>query len=97
MEPVPVNRNAGPLDTIYALLRYIVVIIGAVPLLLKLLGAGDVIALIDYFRSADGSALIAAISAVVALLWGLFKTFRRGNQVASAAANPKVKDLVLKD
>lgn len=96
MEKTVVSKSAGILDTLYAAFRYLVVIVGAVPLLLKLLGARDLVAIIAYFQSAEGQGLIAALSALIALAIGLFKTFKRGSQVVSAAANPAVKDIVLK-
>ena len=94
MEQIVVSKHAGLLDTLYALGRYFIVIVGAVPLLLKLLGARDLVGLIAYFQSADGAALVAAVSAVAALAFGLFKSFRRGRQVADVAANPKVPDRI---
>lgn len=95
-EQIVVSKNAGVLDTLYAALRYLVVIAGAVPLLLKMLGARDFSAIVAYFQSADGSALVAALGALVALALGLFKTFKRGGQIASVAANPKVPDAIAK-
>lgn len=92
--PIVVGANAGILDLLAAAGRYLVVIIGAVPLLLQLLGARDFAAIIAYFQSADGSALIAAVGALIALGYGLFKTHKRGAEVAAVAANPKVPDSV---
>lgn len=94
MSQIVVSKNAGVLDTIYAALRYVVVIVGAVPLLLQMLGARNFAGIVAYFQSADGSALIAAISALVALVFGLLKTFRRGSEVASVAANPEVPNSI---
>lgn len=87
---IVVSENAGILDTLAAAGRYLVVILGAVPLLLALLGQhnfGDIIA---YFRSSDGASLIAAVSGLVAIAYGLFKTHKRGSQIATVAASDKV-------
>lgn len=96
MEKVFVNKFAGVLDTLYAAIRYLVVIAGAVPLLLQLLGAHDLIAIVHYFQSADGQTLVAAVGALVALAAGLFKSFRRGSTLAKLAADPSVKGVGLK-
>lgn len=85
MERIVVSKSAGLLDTLYAAMRYLVVVLGAVPILLKLLGDRDFAAIVAYFQSADGTALVAAIGALLTLAWGLFKTFKRGKQIANVA------------
>lgn len=94
MEQIVVSKHAGLLDTLYAAGRYVLVIFGAVPLLLKLLSARDFAGLIAYFQSADGTALIAAIGAVAALAIGLLKSFRRGSQVAHVAGSSNVSNAI---
>lgn len=94
MSQIVVSKNAGIIDTVTAALRYVVVIMGAVPLLLKMLGAGNFAAIVGYFQTADGSALIAAIGALGTLAYGLVKTFRRGDEVASVASSSKVPNSV---
>lgn len=91
---IKVSSNAGIIDTLTAAGRYLVVIIGAVPILLGLLGKHDFSGLVAYFQGSDGAQLVAAVGALVALAYGLFKTFRRGDQMASVAANPAVPDRV---
>jgi len=93
-KPVIVSANAGLIDTLMAAMRYVIVIVGAVPVLLALLGARDFAGLVRYFQSADGASLIAAVSAVVALAYGLFKTRKRGAQIATVAADARVPDSV---
>lgn len=92
--PVVVSANAGILDMLAAAFRYLVVIIGAIPLLIKMVGIRDFAGIVAYFQGAEGSAVIAAISALVALGYGLFKTHKRGAEVASVAANSRVPDSV---
>jgi hypothetical protein len=96
METVFVSKSAGLLDTLYAALRYVIVIGGAIPLLMKLLGERDVVAILAYFRSEDGTALVTAIGALAAVAIGLFKTFRRGKLAADVASLPKVPQVQLK-
>ena len=92
--PIVVGANAGILDMLAAGFRYLVVIIGAIPLLIKMVGIRDFAGIVAYFQSSEGSAVIAAISALVALGYGLFKTHKRGAEVASVAANSRVPDSI---
>jgi hypothetical protein len=94
VEQIVVSKSAGLLDTLYAAMRYVVVVLGAVPLLLKLLGDRDFAAIVAYFQGADGTALMTAIGALGTLLWGLFKTFRRGKQVANVASSTDVPNRI---
>lgn len=94
-KPIQVSANASIIDTLTAAGRLALVVIGAVPILLKLLGAHDFLALVAYFRSTDGATLIAAVSGLAAIGYGLYKSHKRGNQLATAAADPRVDDDVL--
>jgi hypothetical protein len=96
IKPIEVSPSTGAIDTAAAAFRYLVVILGALPLLLQLLGQRDLIGLIAYFQSTDGASVAAAISALVALSYGLLKTFRRGAQVVQIASDPRVPDRVAK-
>lgn len=91
---IKVSESAGVLDTLAALGRYLVVILAAFPVLLALLKTHDIAGILNYVRSSDGSVLIAAVVGIGTAGWGLAKTFKRGNQVATVAANPKVPDSV---
>lgn len=93
-EPVVVSANAGILDLLAAAGRYLLVIVGAVPVLLKLLGDHDFTAIVAYFKGTDGASLIAAASGLLALAYGLYKTHKRGTQVAAVAADTRVPNSV---
>ena len=93
-EPIVVSANAGVIDLMTAAGRYLLVIIGAIPVLLKLLGSHDVLAIVAYFRGAEGTALLAALAAVASLAWGLFKTHKRGAQIATVALDNRVSDKI---
>lgn len=95
-KPIVVSQNAGIIDLLTAAGRYVVVIVGAVPLLLQLLGTRDFIGIVNYFRGADGSALIAAAVALATMVYGLIKTRKRGAQVATVALDRRVPDSVAK-
>lgn len=83
--PIEVKANTGLIDTLAAAFRLLLVIIGTVPLLLKLLGNRDFAGLVAYFQSADGTTFVGAISALAAIIYGLWKTFRRGKQAVTLA------------
>lgn len=89
-KPIVVSENAGVIDTLTALGRYIVVIIGSFGTLLALLKTRDIAAILDWVRGADGAAFIAAITTIVTMLYGLYKTRKRGAQIATVAADPAV-------
>lgn len=92
--PIVVSPNAGIIDLMTALGRYVIVIVTAIPLMLKLLGTHDLVAIISYFRSADGTALTAAVVGIGTLLYGLWKTHKRGAQIATVALSPSVPERV---
>lgn len=94
MTQVVVNKAAGPLDTLYAAIRLLFVIGGTIPLLLKMLGEHNFAAIVAYFQSAEGSAFLAAGGTLIALVWGLIKSFRRGKQLAGVAAHPAVPESI---
>jgi hypothetical protein len=91
-----VGKNQGLFNTLAAAFRYIVVIAGSVPLLLSMLGDGNFAAIVAYFQSADGSALVAAVTALVTLGIGLYRTFKYGATLADVAEDPANKNVVLK-
>lgn len=88
--PIKVGANAGLIDTLTAAGRYLVAIITAVPILLTLLGSRDVVSIIAYFQGADGTALIASVVGLATIAYGLFKTRKRGAQIANVAADTRV-------
>lgn len=89
-KPVVVSENAGAIDTLTAAMRYITVLVASLPILLTLLGKRDIVSIIAYLQGQDGVALTAAIVGLVTIAYGLFKTHKRGAQVATVAASPEV-------
>lgn len=95
-DPVVVNESALPAP-IAAALRYLVVIAGAIPILIQLIGAKDVVAIVAYFQSDAGATLLAAIGSLVTLAYGLFKTYKtKKTLVAAADAAPNDQFVVNK-
>ena len=95
-KPVVVAPNAGLIDAIQAAARYAVVLIGFTTAVLGLLKTRDIAGLIGYIQS-NGGEVVAAISGIIALAtaaYGVFKTGKRGSQLETVAADPKVPDSV---
>lgn len=90
-KPVLVKANQGLIDTITAALRLVIVILSAAPAAILLVKKHDLIGLYDYLHNdAQGVALAGAVSGLVAIGYGLWKSWKRGAQVATVAADPKV-------
>lgn len=92
--PIVVNSNAGALDGLQSLGRSLLLIFAAVPTILTLLGAHDLLAVVNYFRGSDGAALLGAVVTVATVTWAFIKAHKRGAQVAAVAADPRVPDAV---
>lgn len=88
--PIKVGANAGLVDTLTAAGRYLVAIVTAVPILMTLLGQRDLVSIIAYLQGTDGSTLIAAVVGLATMAYGLFKTRKRGAQIANVAADERV-------
>jgi len=94
VEPVQVNANQGALDMLQAMGRYAVVIVGAATALLALFKARDVAGMSAYLQT-NGGQLVGAIAGLVTTAtaaYGIFKSHKRGAQVATVAADPRVPD-----
>ena len=89
-DQIVVSKNAGFFDTLTAAGRLITVIGATAPAAALLIKKHDLIGLYDYFQSQPGIALSCAVIGLVSLICGLYKSFKRGTQVASVATNPTV-------
>lgn len=94
--PVTVSANAATNDPLFAFLRYAVVIIAAFPTLLALLKDHDVAAIHAYFTSDAGRVVVAAAVGLGTMAYGLWKTYRRGSSLVSAATDPANQNVALK-
>lgn len=83
--PIVVSKHAAILDTLKAAGRYVGVVVTAVPLLMTLIGNRNFSGLVAYFTSADGTTLFAAIGGLITLGYGLYRTFKRGDQLVTVA------------
>lgn len=95
-EPVVVSKNAALIDGIQAVARYAVVIVGFVTAMLALFKVHDIAGMIAYIQANGGQALgaVTGIIALVTAAYGVFKSGKRGGQLAEVAADPEVPDHV---
>lgn len=97
-KPVVVPANAGFEDGVQAALRYLTVLITFTIAVLGLLKVHDIAGIIALIQS-NGGPVLAAVSGLIALAtaaYGVFKSKKRGTQIATVAANPDVPDKVAK-
>jgi predicted enzyme related to lactoylglutathione lyase len=95
-QTIVVPKNAGLIDGIQSVARYLIVIVGFVTAFLALLKVHDIAGMITLVQS-NGGQVLGAISGLIALgtaAYGVFKTSKRGSQVASVATNPDVDDSI---
>lgn len=95
--PILVTSAQGVTDAVQAALRYVVVIVGFLSGLGALIGRQDAAGAVAYVQTNLGGT-VAAIFGLVGLgtaLYGIYKTYKRGQQLSNAAANPAVPDRVL--
>jgi len=95
-EPIVVSANAGLIDGLQSAGRYAVVLIGFTTAVLGLLKVHDIAGMIALIQS-NGGQVLAAVSGLIALgtaAYGVFKSKKRGTQIATVAANPVVPDAV---
>lgn len=94
--PIVVSESQGIIDLLAAAGRYITVIVTLGAALLAILKTHDIAAIIAFMRGTQGAALIAAVMGLGALGWGLYKTHKRGAQVATVAASSEVPNKIAK-
>lgn len=94
--PIVVPKNAGVIDSVQAAIRLIGFLITAFMSIVGFLKAGDIAGLLAFIQSSGGQ-IFAAVSGLVALAiagYGVFKTHKRGAQIATVAASPKVPNSI---
>jgi hypothetical protein len=94
-KPIVVGKFQGTTDTVTAGFRLVLVILSTAPAAALLVRKGDLIGLYDYFHTEPGIALGGALSGLAALLFGLYKSWKRGAQLSSAATDHRVPDEVV--
>lgn len=92
--PVVAKSNQGVVDTMTAVMRLLLVILSTAPAAALFVKKGDLIGLYDYFHTNQGAALLAAVTGLMSLLYGIYKSYKRGAQIATVAASPAVPPTV---
>jgi hypothetical protein len=93
-KPIVVSTSQGTLDSLSALGRQLILVVGGFSTLATLLGERNVQGILDFLQSADGIKWATAAITVGALAWGQIKTWRRGAQLSTVAASSRVPDSV---
>jgi uncharacterized membrane protein YebE (DUF533 family) len=93
-DPIIVRTNQGGLDTFTAAGRLLVVVLSTAPAAALFLRKGDLIGLYNFFQTNQGAALLGALAGLASIAYGLYKSFKRGKQVADVATDPEVPEHV---
>ena len=93
-KPIVVRANQGIFDTATTMLRLLAIVTSTVPAAALVFQKHDLIALYDFFHTQQGTALLGALGGLASLLFGIYKSYKRGAQVATVAADPQVPDSV---
>lgn len=92
---IKVSESAGGLDALFAAGRILIYVLGSIPVLMTFIGTRDLIGFIAFWQSQEGLKLGAAIGSLITIGWGLWKTWRRGRQLAKLGASRKVPDAAI--
>lgn len=93
--PIVIDSAQGMTDAMQAAIRYLVVIVGFLSGLGALIGQQDATAAVTYVQSNLGGA-VAAVFGLVALgtaIYGIYKSWKRGQQLN--AVEPHAPDSVI--
>lgn len=93
-KPIVVSATQGRWDTFAALFRLMAIVLSTAPAAALFVRKGDLIGLYDYFHTQPGAALLSALGGLVAGGFALYKSWKRGAQLGSVAADNRVPDEV---
>lgn len=94
-EHITVKSNTGLMDGVQALLRYVGVIAGFVTAMLALFRVHDIAGMAAYVQANIGT-VIGAVVGLISLAtaaYGVFKSGKRGSQLADAGADSRNKTI----
>ena len=89
-EPIVVRSNAGLIDSLQSAGRMLVILVTAIPIILSFVGKHDLLGMIAYLQSVEGAQFIAAVTGFATIAYGIYKSHKRGAQVASVASDDRV-------
>lgn len=96
-KPIVVASQQGTIDGLQAAIRYLIVLFGFFSGLASIIGKGDALAAATFVQDNLGP-VVGAVFGLISLatmLYGIYKTFRRGAELSTAASSPRVSDTVL--
>jgi hypothetical protein len=95
-EPVVVSSNQSLIDGLQAAGRYALVLITALIALAGFLRVHDFAGMVGYVQ-ANGGQLVGAVAGLISIgtaAYGVYKTHKRGGQIATVAADPRVSQKI---
>lgn len=97
-EETPIIVNASPAkDQIATATRDVALLLAALPALIALLGKRDVIGIVNYLASAEGSTVLGMIVAAGVVGWRQWLARRKKAQLVTVAASAPDRVAIVKD
>jgi len=82
--PVVVNPSAVP-AVAGTLIRDLVVILAAIPIVVRLIGARDLRGLLDWMQSSDGALVVTIVAPLIASGWRAWRAKRKKAELVTVA------------
>lgn len=89
-QPIIVKPNQGLLDSLSATARLLLIVTSTAPAAALFVRKGDLIGLYDYFHTEPGQALLLALSGLASGAFAIYKSHKRGAQIATVAQDSRV-------
>lgn len=89
-KPIVISSNAGLIDGIQSAARTLVILATAIPIMLSFLSKHDLVGMIGYLQSVEGAQVIATMTGLGTIAYGIYKSHKRGAQVAAVASDVRV-------
>ena len=89
-KPIVISSNAGLIDGIQSAARTLVILATAIPIMLSFLSKHDLVGMIGYLQSVEGAQVIATMTGLGTIAYGIYKSHKRGVQVANVARDIRV-------
>lgn len=89
---IKVSASAGPIDGLQSAGRSLVVVVGFITAALGLLKVHDIAGIINLIET-NGGQVLSAVSGLIAfgtMAYGVFKSYKRGTQIATVAGSADV-------
>lgn len=93
-EPVIVNPSAVPVVA-GVVTRDILIVVAALPILVKLVGARDLTAILQWLQSSDGATFLAIVVPVLVSAWRTTLSLRRKREIVEIGMNPDNKGVIV--